>query len=97
MKEFVDASLVLLGVTILKLFLHDLSQLEQLYRIAAFIIVAIIAIAWLTFLYQRFLGASPKQAAMRLAAFIGSKSFARWLHTGARARRHCRDGSRHHA
>jgi len=55
------ASLVLLGVTILKLFLHDLSQLEQLYRIAAFIIVAIIAML-ASFLYQRFLGISPKQA-----------------------------------
>lgn len=54
------ASLALLGVTILKLFLHDLSQLDQLYRIAAFIIVAIIAIV-ASFLYQRFLGASQKQ------------------------------------
>jgi uncharacterized membrane protein len=50
----------LLGVTILKLFLHDLSQLEQLYRIAAFIIVAIVAIL-ASFLYQRFLGVSPEQ------------------------------------
>jgi uncharacterized membrane protein len=55
------ASLALLGVTVLKLFLHDLSQLEQLYRIAAFVIVAIIAML-ASFLYQRFLGASPKQA-----------------------------------
>jgi uncharacterized membrane protein len=54
------ASMGLLGVTILKLFLHDLSQLEQLYRIAAFIIVAIVAIL-ASFLYQRFLGVSPKQ------------------------------------
>jgi uncharacterized membrane protein len=55
------ASLALLGVTILKLFLHDLSQLDQLYRIAAFIVVAIIAIV-ASFLYQRFLGASQKIA-----------------------------------
>src|SRR5205807_147794 len=54
------ASLGLLGVTILKLFLHDLSQLDQLYRIAAFIVVAIIAI-FASFLYQRFLGLSQKQ------------------------------------
>jgi uncharacterized membrane protein len=54
------ASMGLLGLTILKLFLHDLSQLEQLYRIAAFIIVAIVAIL-ASFLYQRFLGVSPKQ------------------------------------
>jgi uncharacterized membrane protein len=49
------ASLGLLGVTVLKLFLFDLSQLDQLYRIAAFIVVAIIAIL-ASFLYQRFLG-----------------------------------------
>ncbi len=54
------ASLGLLGVTILKLFLHDLSRLDQLYRIAAFVIVAIIAI-FASFLYQRFLGLSQKQ------------------------------------
>jgi uncharacterized membrane protein len=54
------ASMALLGLTILKLFLHDLSQLEQLYRIAAFIIVAIIAIV-ASFLYQRFLGVSEKE------------------------------------
>jgi uncharacterized membrane protein len=53
------ASLGLLGVTILKLFLHDLSQLDQLYRIAAFVVVAIIAI-FASFLYQRFLGLSQK-------------------------------------
>jgi hypothetical protein len=55
------ASLGLLGVTILKLFLHDLSQLDQLYRIAAFIVVAIIAIV-ASFLYQRFLGVPQKTA-----------------------------------
>jgi uncharacterized membrane protein len=49
----------LLGATILKLFLHDLSQLDQLYRIAAFVVVAIIAI-FASFLYQRFLGLSAK-------------------------------------
>ena len=54
------ASLGLLGVTVLKLFLHDLSQLDQLYRIVAFIVVAIIAI-FASFLYQRFLGLSQKQ------------------------------------
>jgi len=51
----------LLSVTILKLFLHDLSQLDQLYRIAAFVVVAIIAI-FASFLYQRFLGLSQKQS-----------------------------------
>jgi uncharacterized membrane protein len=53
------AGLGLLGATILKLFLHDLSQLDQLYRIAAFVVVAIIAI-FASFLYQRFLGLSAK-------------------------------------
>jgi uncharacterized membrane protein len=55
------ASMGLLGITILKLFLHDLSQLEQLYRIAAFIIVAIIAMV-ASFLYQRFLNTPVKEA-----------------------------------
>ena len=53
------ASIGLLAVTLLKLFLHDLSQLEQLYRIAAFIVVAVIAML-ASFLYQRFLGAPQK-------------------------------------
>jgi hypothetical protein len=54
------ASLALLGVTVMKLFLHDLSQLEQLYRIGAFVIVATIAIL-ASFLYQRFLAATERQ------------------------------------
>ena len=53
------AGIGLLAVTLLKLFLHDLSQLDQLYRIAAFIVVAVIAI-FASFLYQRFLGAAVK-------------------------------------
>jgi uncharacterized membrane protein len=53
------ASLGLLGFVLLKLFFHDLSQLQQLYRIAALIIVAAIAIL-ASFLYQRFL-AQPEQ------------------------------------
>lgn len=48
------ASLALLSITVLKLFLHDLSELDQLYRIGAFIAVAVIAIL-ASFLYQRFL------------------------------------------
>jgi uncharacterized membrane protein len=54
------ASMGLLVVTILKLFLHDLSQLEQLYRIAAFIIVAIVAML-ASFLYQRFFNMPAKE------------------------------------
>ena len=53
------ASLALLGFVLLKLFFHDLSQLQQLYRIAALIIVAIVAIL-ASFLYQRFLGQTEK-------------------------------------
>jgi uncharacterized membrane protein len=56
------ASLALLGVTVVKLFFHDLSQLDQLYRISAFVAVAIIAMI-ASFLYQRFLGAAEKAAA----------------------------------
>jgi hypothetical protein len=53
------AGLALLGITVTKLFFHDLSQLEQLYRIGAFIVVAVIAIL-ASFLYQRFLAAVAK-------------------------------------
>ncbi len=45
---------VLLLVTLGKLFLHDLGNLSQLYRIGAFIGVAIILIV-ASFVYQRFL------------------------------------------
>ncbi len=38
------AGLGLFVVTLLKLFLHDLAQLDQLYRIGAFIAVAILLI-----------------------------------------------------
>src|SRR5437016_4173328 len=54
------AGLALFCVVLLKLFFHDLSQLQQLYRIAAFIVVAIIAIV-ASFLYQRFLSQPQKQ------------------------------------
>jgi hypothetical protein len=53
------ASLGLLGLAVLKLFVHDLSRLDQLYRISAFVVVAIIAMV-ASFLYQRFLGAAEK-------------------------------------
>lgn len=53
------AGLAMLGITIVKLFFHDLSQLDQLYRIGAFIVVAVIAIV-ASFLYQRFLAAASK-------------------------------------
>ncbi len=56
------AGLGLLGITVIKLFFHDLSQLDQLYRIGAFVVVAIIAIL-ASFLYQRFLGATEKSSA----------------------------------
>ena len=48
------AGLALLLVTLAKLFLHDLGNLNQLYRIGAFIGVALILIV-ISFVYQRFL------------------------------------------
>ncbi|MBA3762180.1 MAG: DUF2339 domain-containing protein [Chthoniobacterales bacterium] len=48
------AALALLIVTLVKLFLHDLGNLSQLYRIGAFIGVALILIV-ASFVYQRFL------------------------------------------
>jgi hypothetical protein len=54
------AGLGLLGVTILKLFFHDLARLDQLYRIGAFVAVAAIAML-ASFAYQRFYAASLKE------------------------------------
>lgn len=54
------AAIALLGVTLIKLFFHDLAQLAQLYRIVALFAVAIIAILS-SFLYQRFLPSDEKQ------------------------------------
>jgi uncharacterized membrane protein len=55
------ASLALLGVTLIKLFFHDLSELGQLYRIGAFIGVAIILMV-ASWFYQRFLASTtPKK------------------------------------
>jgi uncharacterized membrane protein len=53
------ASLGLLGVTLAKLFLHDLSRLGQLYRVGAFMGVAVILI-FSSWVYQRYL-ASPER------------------------------------
>ena len=55
------AALGLLSVTLLKLFFHDLARLGQLYRIGAFIGVAIIAML-ASFAYQRFFAAAAKNA-----------------------------------
>ena len=52
------AGIALLGVTLLKLFLYDLSALDQLYRVAALVGVAVIAIV-ASFLYQKFLVSDP--------------------------------------
>lgn len=53
------AAIALLGVALLKLFIHDLANLDQLYRVAAFIAVAVIAFA-ASFLFQRFLRRAQK-------------------------------------
>ncbi len=54
------SALGLLSVTLLKLFFHDLAQLGQLYRIGAFIGVAVIAML-ASFAYQRFFAADLKK------------------------------------
>jgi len=53
-------ALGLLGVTLLKLFFHDLANLSQLYRIGALFAVAVIAIL-ASFVYQRFLPADENK------------------------------------
>ena len=55
------AALGLLSVALLKLFLHDLANLDNLYRIGALIAVAAIAIV-ASFVYQRFLPANHEPA-----------------------------------
>ena len=47
------AGIGLLAVTLLKLFVHDLASLDNIYRIGALMVVAVIALL-ASFLYQRF-------------------------------------------
>jgi hypothetical protein len=54
------AAMGLLCVTLLKLFFHDLARLGQLYRIGAFIGVAVIAML-ASFAYQKFFSATDKK------------------------------------
>ncbi len=53
------AALGLLSVTLLKLFFHDLARLNQLYRVGAFIGVAVIAML-ASFAYQHFYASAAK-------------------------------------
>jgi hypothetical protein len=53
------AAMALLCITLLKLFFHDLAQLAQLYRIGAFIGVAVIAML-ASFAYQKFYSAKTR-------------------------------------
>lgn len=53
------AALALLSAALLKLFFHDLAQLQALYRVGALMAVAVIAIL-ASFAYQRFLPANEK-------------------------------------
>ena len=53
------AAVALLCLALGKLFFHDLDTLNQLYRIAAFLVVAVIAIVS-SFVYQRFLSPGLK-------------------------------------
>ena len=54
------AGVGLLVVTLLKLFAHDLASIESVFRIAALIGVALIALA-ASFLYQRFFDQEKKE------------------------------------
>ncbi len=55
------SAMALLCVTLLKLFFHDLAQRGQLYRIGAFIGVAVITML-ASYAYQKFFSATAKQA-----------------------------------
>ena len=54
------AAMGLLCVTLLKLFFHDLARLGQLYRIGAFVGVAVVAML-ASFAYQKFFAAGAKK------------------------------------
>lgn len=54
------AGIALLGLTLMKLFLHDLANIGSLYRIAAFLVVAVVALG-ASFLYQRFSVGTPPE------------------------------------
>jgi uncharacterized membrane protein len=53
------ASLALLSVTILKVFLHDLWRLGQLFRVASFVGLAVVLIL-VSFLYQKYVAANKE-------------------------------------
>lgn len=57
MKPVRLAGLALMVATLVKLFFHDLSRLDQLYRIGAFIGLAVMLI-FASWLYQKFMGRS---------------------------------------
>jgi len=59
LKSVRYAAIALLCVALLKLFFHDLAQLQALYRVGALFAVAVIAIL-ASFAYQRFLPANEK-------------------------------------
>jgi uncharacterized membrane protein len=59
------AGIGLLAVTLAKLFLHDLANLDQLYRIGALIAVAIVLIG-ASYFYQRFFAAEAEQLPPKL-------------------------------
>lgn len=54
------AAIGLIGITLLKLFFHDLSNLKQLYRVGALMAVAIVLIL-ASYLYQRFVSFETRQ------------------------------------
>ena len=53
-------SMLLLVITVLKLFFHDLAALKQLYRVGALVGVSVILIL-ASYLYQRFVSFEPEQ------------------------------------
>ena len=53
------AAITLLSISLLKLFFHDLANLQALYRIGALMAVAVIAFL-ASFAYQRFLPSNEK-------------------------------------
>jgi hypothetical protein len=55
------AAMGLIGITLLKLFLHDLNNLKHLYRVGALVAVASVLIL-ASYLYQRYVSFEPRES-----------------------------------
>jgi uncharacterized membrane protein len=60
-------ALILIGLTILKVFVYDMSELERVYRILSFIVLGVLLLA-ISFAYQKGALKLPSESPDRGAA-----------------------------